>query len=181
MGQEFVLWFDGKYAGTIIGNRSNIINELASKNPDVKHFTMMPSDEYNAMSDQAKNELNEELQKNPKFNPMNNAASAMIEGFLSGIFGPKSPVTDILDSVFAPLFAEIAKEIDAPLSAGDVVQIIPSKATNEKFAAMFMTVTQVTTWGAIGFFVLPDGIAPYRAKSAEMTAPIGKAVFVADF
>jgi hypothetical protein len=68
------------------------------------------------------------------------------------------------------------------LQVGDVVQLSPLP-TNPTFAFCMMTVTDIKTWGAVGYVqVLGDngnvgGQAYYRAKWEEMSY-VGKAHYV---
>jgi hypothetical protein len=79
-----------------------------------------------------------------------------------------------------------AGEAKARLSEGDVVQLIPGIVGNPMFAGCFMTVTEPKSWGAQGYVQAlgkdekPGGQAYYRATWEEMTAPIGKAEYIAE-
>ena len=71
-----------------------------------------------------------------------------------------------------------------PLEVGDIVQLDPEKVGNSMFAACFMVVTEVKSWGVQGYVQAlgeagkPGGQAYYRAKFDEMVK-VGKAEWVA--
>ncbi len=71
-----------------------------------------------------------------------------------------------------------------PLEVNDIVQLDPEKVGNSMFAACFMIVTEIKSWGAQGYVQSlgengnPGGHAYYRAKWDEMVK-VGKAEWVA--
>lgn len=70
------------------------------------------------------------------------------------------------------------------LEVNDIVQLDPEKVGNRMFAACFMIVTEIKTWGVQGYVQSlgengnPGGQAYYRAKWDEMIK-VGKAEWVA--
>lgn len=72
-----------------------------------------------------------------------------------------------------------------PLEVNDIVQLNPEKVGNEMFAACFMTVTEIKSWGAQGYVQAlgengkPGGQAYYRAKWDEMVK-LGRAEWVTE-
>lgn len=69
------------------------------------------------------------------------------------------------------------------LNPGDVVQLSPDECGNPMLAAAFMVVTEVRSWGAVGYVQAlgkngkRGGLAYYRAKWAEMEH-VGKAEWI---
>lgn len=72
-----------------------------------------------------------------------------------------------------------------PLEVGDVVQLDPLLKPEHAFAGCFMLVTEVKSWGAIGFVAMPveRGKTPnqayYRASWLSMER-VGKARWVSE-
>lgn len=70
-----------------------------------------------------------------------------------------------------------------PLEENDIVQLNPETVGNPMFAACFMVITEVKSWGAQGYVQglgqdgKPGGQAYYRAKFDEMVK-VGKAEWV---
>lgn len=66
-------------------------------------------------------------------------------------------------------------------SIGDVVQLDPENCRNKMFGGCFMVVTEVKAWGAQGYVQAlgengeRGGQAYYRAKTEEMSEPLGHA------
>lgn len=57
----------------------------------------------------------------------------------------------------------------------DVVQLDPDKC---RWGAVFVVVTEVKTWGIVGYFMTPQGPAYIRSSHGEHVR-IGKAVWIA--
>jgi len=74
---------------------------------------------------------------------------------------------------------------ETALQVGDVVQLSPENSKNPMFGGCFMTVTELKTWGAIGYVQAlgahgqPGGLAFYRAEWETMER-IGRAEWVMD-
>lgn len=70
-----------------------------------------------------------------------------------------------------------------PLEENDIVQLNPETVGNPMFAACFMVITEVKSWGAQGYVQAlgqdgkPGGQAYYRAKFDEMVK-VGKAEWI---
>lgn len=74
------------------------------------------------------------------------------------------------------------------VAVGDVVQLDPVTTRNRAFAACFMIVTEPKPWGAQGYVQAlgtnrksTGGQAYYRAQWSEMSQPIGKAEWIAEY
>lgn len=64
--------------------------------------------------------------------------------------------------------------LDGQLKVGSIVQLNPETVGNKMFAACFLTVTEIKSWGVQGYVQSlgengePGGQAYYRAKWEEM-------------